>query len=248
VGARRRQQDNGALPASTEARRAYDGLTAGFGVGANGPLLISVDMAKQPAKADQSQLDKIDQQESDQKKQAKQKADSQEQQIAASLEAQGVPAAQAESRAQAQVQPDLDKQTKQIEDTAADQRKQADQPATDPRLQDLRTDLSKASGVKSVTQPLVNDPGTAAVMTVTPATAPSDRATETLVRGLLVPAVMTLLGRANWWFPGWLDRLVPNFSIEGEEWFRARDEAAARRPADERVRPDRPVPDDTVPT
>ena len=37
---------------------------------------------------------------------------------------------------------------------------------------------------------------------------------------------MTLLGRANWWFPGWLDRIVPNFSIEGEEWFRARDAAA----------------------
>jgi RND superfamily putative drug exporter len=48
----------------------------------------------------------------------------------------------------------------------------------------------------------------------------------TLVRCLLVPAVMTLLGRANWWFPRWLDRIVPNFSIEGEEWFRERDEAA----------------------
>ena len=43
----------------------------------------------------------------------------------------------------------------------------------------------------------------------------------TLVRCLLVPAVMVLLGRANWWFPRWLDRIVPNFSIEGEEWFRA---------------------------
>ena len=49
----------------------------------------------------------------------------------------------------------------------------------------------------------------------------------TLVRCLLVPAVMVLLGRANWWFPRWLDRIVPNFSIEGEEWFRARDAAAA---------------------
>jgi RND superfamily putative drug exporter len=48
----------------------------------------------------------------------------------------------------------------------------------------------------------------------------------TLVRCLLVPAVMTLLGRANWWFPRRLDRIVPNFSIEGEEWFRERDEAA----------------------
>jgi RND superfamily putative drug exporter len=48
----------------------------------------------------------------------------------------------------------------------------------------------------------------------------------TLVRCLLVPAVMLVLGRANWWFPRWLDRIVPNFSIEGEEWFRERDAAA----------------------
>jgi putative drug exporter of the RND superfamily len=53
----------------------------------------------------------------------------------------------------------------------------------------------------------------------------------TLVRCLLVPAVMTLLGRSNWWFPHWLDRIVPNFSIEGDEWFRARDAAAGAAPA-----------------
>jgi putative drug exporter of the RND superfamily len=48
----------------------------------------------------------------------------------------------------------------------------------------------------------------------------------TLVRCLLVPAVMLLLGKANWWFPKWLEWL-PNFSIEGEEWFRQRDEKMA---------------------
>ena len=31
----------------------------------------------------------------------------------------------------------------------------------------------------------------------------------TLVRMVLVPAVMQLMGRANWWIPGWLDRLLP---------------------------------------
>jgi RND superfamily putative drug exporter len=31
----------------------------------------------------------------------------------------------------------------------------------------------------------------------------------TLVRLVLVPSVMQLLGRANWWFPRWLDRTVP---------------------------------------
>jgi RND superfamily putative drug exporter len=363
------QQDNGALPTSTEARRAYDGLTAGFGVGANGPLLVSVDLSKKPATAGQ--------------------------------------------------------------------------PAADPRLQGLRADIGKTSGVDAVTQPLVNDAGTAAVMTATPTTAPSDRATErlirrlrddtipaatkgqdmsadvggttagyvdladeissrlvltigvvvalsfvllllafrsivipltagvmnlvsigaafgvvtavfengrgvqavgldgevpivsfvplmmfailfglsmdyevflmthikeawertrdntqavvdgvahtgriitsaalimvsvffafiingdptvkqfgvgmgvavavdaTLVRCLLVPAVMTLLGRSNWWFPRWLDRIVPNFSIEGDEWFRARDEAARGERAEQPTGPARRVPDDTVPT
>ena len=49
----------------------------------------------------------------------------------------------------------------------------------------------------------------------------------TIVRCLLVPAVMTMLGRSNWWFPDWLDRIVPNFSIEGDAWFRERDAAAA---------------------
>jgi RND superfamily putative drug exporter len=35
----------------------------------------------------------------------------------------------------------------------------------------------------------------------------------TVIRGLLVPATMVLLGRANWWCPAWLDRLLPNLSI-----------------------------------
>jgi RND superfamily putative drug exporter len=35
-----------------------------------------------------------------------------------------------------------------------------------------------------------------------------------LLRTLLVPAVMHLSGRANWWLPGWLDRILPHLSIE----------------------------------
>ncbi|GAA3118265.1 hypothetical protein GCM10020254_76570 [Streptomyces goshikiensis] len=31
----------------------------------------------------------------------------------------------------------------------------------------------------------------------------------TLVRGVPVPAAMILLGKANWWLPGWLDRALP---------------------------------------
>jgi putative drug exporter of the RND superfamily len=32
----------------------------------------------------------------------------------------------------------------------------------------------------------------------------------TVVRLVLVPAAMTLLGRANWWLPGWLRRRMPH--------------------------------------
>ncbi len=53
----------------------------------------------------------------------------------------------------------------------------------------------------------------------------------TLVRCLLVPAIMVLLGKRAWWLPRWLDRIVPHVSIEGEEFFAKRD--AARRPAGE---------------
>jgi RND superfamily putative drug exporter len=38
----------------------------------------------------------------------------------------------------------------------------------------------------------------------------------TIVRMLLVPATMELLGDANWWLPKWLDRILPNVHIEGE--------------------------------
>jgi RND superfamily putative drug exporter len=31
----------------------------------------------------------------------------------------------------------------------------------------------------------------------------------TLVRMVLVPAIMELLGKVNWWLPSWLDRLLP---------------------------------------
>jgi len=36
----------------------------------------------------------------------------------------------------------------------------------------------------------------------------------TLVRMILVPATMKLMGDANWWLPGWLDRLLPTIDIK----------------------------------
>ncbi|MEK6278611.1 MAG: MMPL family transporter [Actinomycetota bacterium] len=59
------QSDTGALPKSTTARQAYDGLTKGFGVGANGPLLIATKLGT-PAKPDQQNLNKINQQQQQQ--------------------------------------------------------------------------------------------------------------------------------------------------------------------------------------
>jgi putative drug exporter of the RND superfamily len=47
----------------------------------------------------------------------------------------------------------------------------------------------------------------------------------TLVRVVLVPATMELLGRANWWFPAWLERLVPRLRID-----HGTDDVSADRP------------------
>ncbi|HLM65657.1 MAG TPA: MMPL family transporter [Acidimicrobiales bacterium] len=38
----------------------------------------------------------------------------------------------------------------------------------------------------------------------------------TLVRMVLVPGTMVLLGRANWWLPRWLDRILPTIELEGD--------------------------------
>jgi putative drug exporter of the RND superfamily len=38
-----------------------------------------------------------------------------------------------------------------------------------------------------------------------------------IVRTLLVPSLMHLFGNANWWLPGWLDRIIPQLNVEGAE-------------------------------
>ena len=38
-----------------------------------------------------------------------------------------------------------------------------------------------------------------------------------IVRMTIVPAVMTLFGKAAWWLPRWLDKLLPNVDVEGEK-------------------------------
>ncbi|MBJ7356095.1 MMPL family transporter [Nocardioides sp.] len=38
----------------------------------------------------------------------------------------------------------------------------------------------------------------------------------TIVRMVLVPATMALLGNANWWLPAWLDRVLPRVTVESD--------------------------------
>jgi RND superfamily putative drug exporter len=39
----------------------------------------------------------------------------------------------------------------------------------------------------------------------------------TIVRMVLVPATMELLGDRNWWIPRWLDRIIPKIDVEGHD-------------------------------
>ena len=44
----------------------------------------------------------------------------------------------------------------------------------------------------------------------------------TVVRCLLVPAMLVLTSRWNWWLPGWLGRVLPRIDIEGNEFYEDR--------------------------
>ena len=58
----------------------------------------------------------------------------------------------------------------------------------------------------------------------------------TLVRMLLVPATMELLGERNWWLPRWLDRLLPRLNVEGpaHDGDHSGDTGGSLEPADDR--------------
>jgi RND superfamily putative drug exporter len=49
----------------------------------------------------------------------------------------------------------------------------------------------------------------------------------TVVRALLVPATMKLLGAANWWIPGWLERLLPGMNLAEHDSIRPLPTASA---------------------
>jgi RND superfamily putative drug exporter len=52
----------------------------------------------------------------------------------------------------------------------------------------------------------------------------------TIVRMVLVPSTMELAGRANWWLPKWLDRVLPNLHVDEPD-----EDDATPAPDDERV-------------
>jgi RND superfamily putative drug exporter len=33
----------------------------------------------------------------------------------------------------------------------------------------------------------------------------------------IVPSIMMLFGKANWWFPPWLDRILPKLSVDADD-------------------------------
>jgi RND superfamily putative drug exporter len=53
----------------------------------------------------------------------------------------------------------------------------------------------------------------------------------TVVRMVLVPSTMELLGDRNWWLPGWLDRLLPTINVEGHVAAGPNDAARGTTPA-----------------
>ncbi|HEX8855672.1 MAG TPA: MMPL family transporter [Thermoleophilaceae bacterium] len=161
------QSDVGALPKSTTARQAYDGITKGFGAGTNGPLLVSAQLGK-AAKPDQDNLNKIDQQQK--------QLDQKQQQIEQQALAAGASQQQAQSEAKQQTQ----SQQQQLDD----KKKQAENPASDPRLTTLSDDMAKASDVKTVSPPTLDKSGHYAVYTVVPDSAPSSDTTVDLVNEL----------------------------------------------------------------
>ncbi|MCD9144472.1 MMPL family transporter [Streptomyces albireticuli] len=53
-----------------------------------------------------------------------------------------------------------------------------------------------------------------------------------IVRMAIVPAVLALLGKAAWWMPGWLGKVLPNVDVEGEKLQQQLTDTAPERAAD----------------
>jgi uncharacterized membrane protein YdfJ with MMPL/SSD domain len=163
-------------------------------------IQAKADQAKQNVgPAGQEAIDRAAQQEIDKQNQAIQKQAQQEidkqnqaidQQAQQEIKKQNQSIQKQADQKQAQENKSIEKQVKQQaakkEKSSGedDKEKFLESKASDPRLTDLRKDIKKTKGVDSVTYPLVNKKGDAAVYTVTATTAPSSRATEDLVNRL----------------------------------------------------------------
>ena len=64
----------------------------------------------------------------------------------------------------------------------------------------------------------------------------------TVVRMVLVPATMSLLGARNWWLPAWIDRWLPHVNVEGSHGHPLERELAPTEGLDDRA--DDEDPDD----
>ena len=170
-------EDDGQMPESTTIRQSYDALARGFGVGANGPLLVAVDM-RPPAKPDTKKLNQLEAQQQQQEQQEQQAIEN----TTLQLEEEGVPPDEAQQEATQQVEAQGPSQKQQ------DQLQQEEDfyksPASDPRLVKLENQISKADDVDDVSPATLNKSGSAAVFTVVPDSAPSAERTRNLVNTL----------------------------------------------------------------
>jgi putative drug exporter of the RND superfamily len=170
-------QDNGQMPTSTTIRQSYDTLRDGFGTGANGPLLIAVEI-KPPAQNDQKSLNQLEASQQQQQAQAQQQiADTTQQ-----LVLEGVPQDQAQQEATEQVEAQGPSQAQQ--EQTQQQKEFLKSPASDPRLVKLQNKISKADDVSSVSPATLDDSGNAASFTAVPNSAPSAEETQDLVKDL----------------------------------------------------------------
>ena len=60
-----------------------------------------------------------------------------------------------------------------------------------------------------------------------------------LIRMAVVPSIMMMFGKANWWLPGWLDRILPHVSVDADD-LAANAAVGSRGQSPNRRWPDRP--------
>ncbi len=183
------QQDIGALSTSTTARRAYDLIAENFGVGANGPLTITVTLGS-PATPSSSGASSGSSSSSPSAGSASPSSG------ASSSSSSGSSSASSSSPSAGSSSPSSGASSSSSGAAsstagagsssagAGSSAPKGDPRATDPRLQKLQKDVAATSGVASVTPYQIDKAGTAAYFNAIATTAPSDTTTAQLVERL----------------------------------------------------------------